>query len=755
MADDRIQKAEAGLLSAIDQGDTDAVELFKKELATLRGGPVAGVGNSGAQGGTASGTGPALSQEQARGKFGEALKRGATEVVTKTIPQVGAEVVKGLTGFAMLPGELVRSFANKMGGDPADFGHATDMIHEGIDSVVPPPDTKAGRRGVEIAGGGVSGLISPGSRARNLVTGLMSATGGVIGREAEKNIAPDNSGVIGGILGTVAGGTPNSIFKGRGSYQQMLAEALKGTTPADFNTARRLQQEAQSVGMQLTPEQLFSNQSGLDELVHEVLRSGGGKGKLQNVVQGQPGKALEIARGQGAAFGENPGNSAAIRDLRLAAEGAIDDVRLTPSQKALFDEKGAMLSAPQIQSADAKLGAAIKDLQASEARKPLQDFRELLRKIAEYRMEPGKPVGPLVAGRTGEFRELPKTGHLVKEGGQSFTAALSPEQKKLDSMKASDLDTMIKEALLKLDDLKLSTPGLAKRQQGQISGVLTEIRSILDDITPTRQLGRGFEATRHDLRDSLTAGLTGRIAGRHGVTESMPDAVGTLRSTLGSNVAQDKDIAQLAAALRNRSATVGNPEQAAQATRALPQAARVLWDEAVDKTFTNVQGRTPSTAGSQLYTTLLGSPGSAKEKNFDQLVQGVAGAYGLDPKALQTGFKTTLRVLDASGRNRSGLGFAAGDIKDAAGQSGLRDAARAAGPLSRPQMIVEKLYLAGKEKQYRKLSDVFTNPEALRILEEIGSTPMVSSRSGSLMQVLFQTLQQPGRASAEETPNGP
>lgn len=743
-----IQDIEARLLEELDKGDKgdpELLQLLTAEHAHLS-------GKAGGGGGPTAGTGPALSQEQANAKLGQGVKSGAAEAVTKTVPQVGAEAVKQLLGFVMFPGELARSGVRKLMGEPADFGRATEAIHGGIDSLIAPPESKAGKRGVEIAGGGAAAAVAPGSRLRNVLTGLSSAGGGVAGQEVGQDIAGDNGRIIGGVLGSLTGGLPMAALKGSGDYRQMLSEALKGTKPGDFAEARRLQQQARLHGIDLTPEQLLPNQSGLDQLLSETLRAGGGKGELQSLVMGQPGQANVLARNTGNRLGPNVGNEQAVRDLRLSAEGAIDDVRLSGAQKALFDDKGAMLSAPQIQAADRRLGEAAKELQASEARKPLAEFRALLRKIAEYRMEPGKPVGPLQKQPTGEFRTLPLTQELVPEGARAFKATLSPEQRKLDSMKASDLDTMIKEALLKLDDLTISMPGIAKRQQGQVAGVLKDIRDILDEITPTRVAGRDMESTRHELRNALTSGLVGRVAGRHGVTEAAPDAVGTLRTTLGANVAQDKAIGELASALRTRAMQAGargDAEGAAQATRSLPQAARVLWDEAVDKAFTNVQGRTPGDAGSILYSTLIGSKGSAKEQNFGQLIQGVAASNGQDPRALRDGFQTVLQLLNASGRNRQGLGFAAGDIRDMSGQTALRDAMRATGPLSRPQMIAEKLSLMGKERQYRQLSQIFTNPDALRILEEIGNTPIVSSRQGALMQVLFQTLQQPAKPAQE------
>lgn len=743
-----IHKLQRALLDAADAGDTDGVEFYKAEI-TRRQARI-GQGPDGA-GGSAAGANPSISQGEANARLGKGAKAGIVKAVTETLPQVAAEGVKGLLSFALLPGEAVQKFVNKIDGDKP-YESATEFAHRKIDEAIPPPTKPTDKAGVEIAGGGLQALVSPGNAARNLATGLLSTAGGIAGRKTQENLTGDNGGITGGIIGSLAGGTPLSIFKGRGNHQEMLAEALKGTKPSDFANARRLQTEANGLGVNLTPDQLFSTPNGLDRLVLETLDAGGGGGALQSLLMNQVNQAKAAARGAGNRLGANPGNEAAIRDLRLSAEGAIDDVRLTPAQRKLFDESGKMLNAPQIQAADARLSEAIKGLQASEARKPLQEFQQLLRRIAEYRMEPGVPTGPLVGGATGEFRHLPVTDRLVPEGARSFTTTLTPEKRKLDSMKAPDLDTMIKEALLKLDDLSISSPGLAKRQQGQISGVLGDIRAILDDITPTRVIGRDLETNRHEMRDALTAGLTGKIAGRHGVTESMPDAVGTLRTTLGANVDQEKAIATLAAALRNRAqkaAAAGDAEGAAMATRSLPQGARVLWDEAVDKAFASVNGRVPATSGSALYSAIVGSDGSAKARNFDQLMQGVAAAQGLDPAAVKNGMKSVLRVLEASGRNRQGVSFAGEALERVAGESALRDSVRAVGPLSGPAMVVDKLRMMGRERQYRELSKIFTDPNALQLIEDIGRQSIVSSRTGAQVQTLMQMLQQPSRSDSD------
>lgn len=762
MDDDQIFRAERGLIAAHKAGDTRAIELFKTELAALRSGAATGDGDSQEARDPTAARSPSLSQGQANAKLGEGLKSSAAEFVTKTLPQVGASAVKGLGAIGTIPMDAARSGYRMANGDNADFGRIGETYDKAVDAIVPPPETKPGRRAVQMASGALQGAAFPGSIPRNVFAATVGTAGGIAGQEAGQKLGGDNGAVIGGVMGQLLG-TPSLMFKGTGNANQMAKEGLAGLTPADFANAKRLQQAALSQGVSLTPEQLFANAPGLDALTNALMQGTAGKGKLQTTILQQPAQVEVAARGAANRFGPNVGAYDATRDMRLATQGVIEDTKLTKSQKALFDESGKMLNAPQIQEADGKLSAAIKGLQASEARKPLEEFQQLLRKIAEYRMEPGAPIGPMVPGATGGFRELPLTGHLIPDGSRSFTQSLGPEVKKLDAFKAPDLDVMVKEALLKLKDLGINQPGLAKRQQGQLAGVLTDIRGILDDITPTRIAGREMEASRHQMRDAKTSGLIGKFAGKQGVVEGAPDPNGLIRSTLGASVPQDRAIGELSAALLGRAAkqsTLGNTEAAAQATRALPQAVRMYWDEALDAATKQTGGRTPADLGSRFYSNFVGSPGSAKEGNFRQMLQGVAASTGQDPAALDTGFKTLLEVMNASGRNRSGLAFGA-SVSEQAGSSLLGDAVRTVNPFGVLRMTADKLDHMGKEAQLRKLSEMFTRPDALQILEKIGKTPIVSSRQGDLITKLFTTLRQPAEAlneaeaSKKDKPNGP
>jgi hypothetical protein len=688
---------------------------------------------------------PSLTQAQARSSQVEGLKRGAKQLVTETIPQIGADVAKGAASLALLPGELVRSGINKLAGDPADFGNLTNQIHAGVDSVVPPPTTKAGKRGVEAVSSTVLGLAGPGSIVRNLVSSLGATVGGMAGRSAGQSLEPEtaggNAGIIGGILGAVAGGTGPAAFKTSGNSREMLATALKGLKPADYAEARRLVTQAQANGITLTADQLFPRAAGLDSLFNQTVANSGGAGALQSLVMGQPHEVAAALRNAANRFGPNVGSEKATRDLRLAAEGSLDDIALTQSQRALFEgSPGQRVDGAALGALQDRLSVLETQYKASpETAAQLRRVRDLLDTVSEK---------ATINFGTKPQRYTPEGGaakHLVRQVPVTGELNLGAPVR--------DLDTVHKEAKALLEQIRLDTPATSRLVTGKVAGGLDELKALLDDAIPTRPQGRDLYKSMQGRSDANSSGLLGRLAGRSGVIEPNPDPLSMLKGTIGS--ADAPALAKLTSALRLRAQTsgaAGNADAAVQATTAFPQAARILWDDAVDAAFKSQGGRPPADAGSRFYAAVIGSPGSKKEAAFEQTLQGVAASNGNDPKALSDGFKSLMQVLEASGRNRS---QAVPQVVQGVGESTGRDAVRAFGILSLPMMVGGKLQHLAAERQYRQLADVFSNPAALDIIERIGRTSVVSSRQHGLIQALFQVLQQPGRAVAEEPKNGP
>lgn len=691
---------------------------YERQTRVRTSGPTAAVAPARAEG---AGGGGSYSARPLR-----SLVQGATQ---NPVSQVGAEAGKQLFELATLPVEAVRAGANKLAGDPVEFGRGTRMVTDAVDTVIPPPKGELGKAATRVAGSGVAALAFPGAPLRNFFTGVAAATGGELGDQTGRAVAgpsaspgqQDLAGGVGRLAGALLGGAPWTVARGKGTKNQMVQDSAKGLTQGDFAAAQRLQEAARAQGIYLSPEQLFGTNSGLDELFRETISANAGKGQLQSAVMGQVGKAEELARATAGKMGGNVGAEQATRDLRLGAERGLENAgRLTGAQRALYGKGQAEVPPQMLSSLQADLGTLADEFKASEVASRIQRVQKVIDSVTEkVRLE--TPNGPkaVAAGKGAAKWKMAPQPPTVTEVPLGATAA--------------DLDIIVKEAEGALADLTLSSPAMQKLQTGRAGEAFKRIRSVLDELNPQRTAANEMYKAAQEGREALSSSLMGRLAGRRGVNEEVPDNLGMLSSTLLSDRDNSKGIAQLAGALRGNAAK-GHAESA----QALPQAMRVLWDEAANKAFAPTQGRIPATAGATFAETLIGSP--AREANFRQLAQGVAATFGEDPKAYAQGLVDVLKVVQATGRNRTGLGFAAADLKHAAGTSAVRDAFRLTQPIAQTHVISERLRNLAYQRQYRQLEDLFLQPDVVQQISNIGAMPIVSSRRGALITSLLTSL---------------
>ena len=683
-------------------------------------------------------TTPAISQKQANSR----LVQGVKDFATETVPRVGADAFKKLIQFGMLPVEGVRAFADKVSGDPVKFGEMTQALTDPIDAVVLPATTPGERSGVDIAGSTLSGAVFPGSRLRNAITGGVSEAGTQVGEAVGHSVGGDNGGVIGGIAGGVVTGGLASIPKGEGTAHQMLAEAIKGLTPGEIAAARNLQSKAQKEGIYLSPEQLFGQSSALDTLANDVLRSG--KGEFQSRVMEQGGQTQQAARTGAQIIGPPVSTADATRDLRLAAEGAIKgDSAISPNIKALYDLQGARVTPAVMDDLDTQLKVLQGEFRGSEGiTDRLANLRAALLKARDQ--VPGPPAPP----------------KLVKGEGAAKWLLQAQEAKPVPAgAEAKYLDQIVKETEAALRDIKLNTPGAARQQTGVVSGAVGKVEAILDAVNPMRKQADELFASAKGREAALKSSLAGRLAGKAGVSEEAPDSLGLLRSVLAKDTDQGVEISELSSVLRDRAKNLRAEAQriglrdpitaqelmdeAAQAERALPQAARVLWDEAFSNATDTRKGggRVAATAAGDFASALIGSP--IKEENFRKLMQAVGASTqsgAQDPKAYADGVINLLKVLEASARNRQGVPMAANDISKMSGATLAGDAFRVTQPLAQTQVISRAIKNIAYARQYKKLSEIFSDPNSAAIIEKMGRTPVISSKQGALLTTLMTSL---------------
>jgi hypothetical protein len=200
----------------------------------------------------------------------------------------------------------------------------------------------------------------------------------------------------------------------------------------------------------------------------------------------------------------------------------------------------------------------------------------------------------------------------------------------------------------------------------------------------------------------------------------------------------------------------GDDVAGAQASRALPQAARLQWDEAVHSAFDG--GANVGASGAALADKLIGNNNPVKEANFKALLVGSREFQGMeDPKAFADGMVAMLRALRASSRNRSGNLPAAGGTEIRPSLGTIAGKSAATGMISVPwgaatagRGYVERLSALAHERQFQRLSEIFNDPNALDLIQQLGKMPFGSSRSGAILNTLIGATGEPTAATEGE-----
>lgn len=233
----------------------------------------------------------------------------------------------------------------------------------------------------------------------------------------------------------------------------------------------------------------------------------------------------------------------------------------------------------------------------------------------------------------------------------------------------------------------------------------------------------------------LAQNLPGRAAKGNG-----PVPLNLLSNLLNSNKNQAKEIDQFgqSAVVQARQLRAqGNVAAAEQIERAMPQAARELWQEAITKAMASKGGKTPESFGAAFADNFIGSP--VKEANTKALMKAAAPPGTSDPDAYADGVVNLIKVMQAAGRNRANVAIGTtdtikagqGPLKTITGLVGLR------GPLAQGSQVGRTMGDIAYARQYAKVADVMMSPDAVKILEKMGRTPLVSEKQSARLVALL------------------
>lgn len=822
---DSVQARRAELKALLDdakqRGDAYDVQLLEASLQAL--GPVAP--DSGKDS-----TAPGVARTEPARESG--LKRTLREAVGPSVGIAEEAVKQGLTTVPML-GELATLGAKKagnwlfgrsepeaphpaLGRDDNPFPVSSGIergVEKAFDLVRPEGEYDATDRAIHRIGGStVLGGATPRLLAsllrqqaqgavRSALAGGGSAIGGEIGTRAATHAlggmpggdAGENSGILPGamaVAGSFLGGLPFSWRQLPPNARELVKESLRGQGIAEFSKARDNLRTLRQAGVEnWTPDQLFDKPGALQQLMGDTLRNApadadsflsrarnwatggsslnsGGSAQgtdLYRRVLAQPEESVTRAQALGNQIGPAVPRSAAVRDMRQASENAISDAKSLPRNvKSLFGPDATQVPPDITNAIEARLGQLAATFRSDrDAAGLVQQLQaDLERLVNRQTVQLGtRSQQVLTHPEGGAARHLMTTRQVpvsveVNTGGQlgEFDTAINVFKDRARRLEAS-----------------LDQSGISGATRAKALEAIGDVQRLLDDVVTTRPQGRELTKSHFQRVEDLTSGLLGRMAGRQGVDEALPDPTNLLSAWLPPRFDARQDIATASQTLRQhgRQLAARNPnmadpeltEQLRQARSAVPQTARQLYDAEVATAFnTGVDASRASPAGGRrLAEALLAGP---KGRNWNTLLteatRDAATAANLPHDAVTRGVEQVLRALEITSRGRN---VAAAEhpmnLAKLVNESEARSMFRMAQPLSQTEEGSRLIREARTSKVYRDVAKILSDPEVLEKLAEIGSSRLVDRRTAAQLQTIVQSIQNPRRIEGEEKKRAP
>lgn len=300
MASPDIDAAEQGLLRAIKEGNSGAVELFKGELSRLQSGNEAprAAAPSTTAGGTPEAVGPG-------GAFLQGARRGAAMIVGAPARMMaGASDLLGFGGRKV--GEALGMVPDPEAGKNGLMPKVNNLIDFIAGEHVP---ESVGRSAIE---GAVTGPLSGAKTAVTLGKAVLSAgaAGGATQAAIEKGMNPLAAIPLGILTGFGAGGVAaripgvNGLSGAETLAKSKLTEAAAGITPKQFSQGTNNQMLATGYENPLLPSQALDvpapGMLGLQEALLQSRSTGGAKLRDMSSTQGnRTNTMLEELRNNG------------------------------------------------------------------------------------------------------------------------------------------------------------------------------------------------------------------------------------------------------------------------------------------------------------------------------------------------------------------------------------------------------------------------------------------------------------------------
>ena len=236
---------------------------------------------------------------------------------------------------------------------------------------------------------------------------------------------------------------------------------------------------------------------------------------------------------------------------------------------------------------------------------------------------------------------------------------------------------------------------------GPAAGELDTIARQSPNIAKGRDM---YAQISRDVIDPLTSGPVGRVAGKHGVDPSLPESLAPLSSIANQQIARPESIKELYTQLNK------------QDPMAFQGMARTYLENAFDTASKRIQGGENRMSGANFANAIMGTP--QQEKNFKEIMRGVAEAQGKKPDEVVRGVENLFEALRLTGKV-PGIGSQTAPRLTGDAMAGrnmvstVLESASPAAPLGGLRKRVEEVVM---RQSYKELADAFTSPNGIDIL---------------------------------------
>lgn len=470
----------------------------------------------------------------------------------------------------------------------------SEQVYAGAEKIVPEgtltyrPATGVGRT-LQMGGEFFGGSLAPIGKAKTIMGGAALMGGVGTGAGAVGEFSPEA-----GLAVSLLGGGLTSLLRGKKSgLEKTMADIVGEQTPAKLAEARRLQTAGQEIGVPLTAAETLDSQP-LRTLAASVAAHPEGGGILGQFVKDR----MSLLR-------------PSITKGLLGVEPVPTELAGTVQRETVEAAKGAVKRAQDIRTQKTTgLYEAAKEqsLEAAPLAAIVKQAKEMKKTVgADTRAEIDRFINRITEVRTVNKKRvrvpITNIGRLESEY-RAFRDRINLDPSKIADAPTKEAAATLRGLNKQLDEALLSNENIAEAR-AIFQEATPEVVKVVDDSGL-----RAISRLEPDKEDAAIAMIMGE--------KTTPAKVESLSKSLN---AQDKTV--------------------------MPKIARRWMENATEKALKiTVKGEEPLSSGVKFVRSVRGAPDSSQAQSLNKLLEGVAGAKGVNPAQLKEGFNKMLDVLE-------------------------------------------------------------------------------------------------------------